>query len=487
MMAVQAQGVEYDSATTNSNPLEKPVLPSTTNDCVTNTQTTPNNVPLSNAISFTESISFADESSGLYESPAEVIGDSSLLNKRYELVKKLAKGAFGVVHLVRDTKTGNEYALKMIECTDDIELNRAMQEVLPVKDIKHESLVNYLDVFVHNNTTTKFCILMEYYENGDMLRMLEKRKANEEYYDEQEILLFMKQLTEGVHHLHSKGLIHRDLKSQNIFVTNNSESLVIGDFGLVTKLEKSFLSTVAGTLRYMAPEVLSNKKYEFSADVWSLGCIFYELISLRLDRNMYMDALSLENFEIGLIEEIVDQLGYSKDLAQLMVHMLEKEPKSRITTEHLLETIDKMQRGEYSALPEGALACEGCRGVAHVECIGCESFMCNKCFTDSHKIGAMKKHEKRVLDLPDDFVPEINVPEPEPAPSFEELMSRNTKKSSGHAKGGPMDNSSQHYMETEMAYPMQISSHFMQTEEIQMLERPKQGFFTKIKSLFKKT
>jgi serine/threonine protein kinase len=354
-----------------------------------------------------ESISFSDDYSDMYTTPTPESPSSRLLNKRYEIVRRIGRGAFGVVQLVKDTKTGNEYALKMIECTDMMELNRAMQEVFPVKDISHEGLVRYLDVFVHEDkdstgtVTTKFCILMNYYSEGDMLQMIEKRFAKEEYFDEKQALSYMKQLAEGVHHLHQKTLIHRDLKPQNVFVANNEKSLFIGDFGLVTKLEKTFLSTVAGTLRFMAPEVLSNKKYEYAADVWSLGCIFYELLTLRLDRNMYMDVFSKPDFYRDLIKEIKDQLGYSQDLSRLLVDMFEIQPGLRVTTEQVLKRIEKMQKGEYSETKEDTLMCEGeCGKIAHVECVGCKSFLCNNCFSDSHKFGAMKKHEKIALNVP---------------------------------------------------------------------------------------
>jgi serine/threonine protein kinase len=149
----------------------------------------------------------------------------------------------------------------------------------------------------------------------------------------------------------------------------------------------------------MAPEVLSNKKYEYAADVWSLGCIFYELLTLRLDRNMYMDVFSKVDFYRDLLKEL-DELGYSQDMARLIVDMFEIQPRLRVTTEQVLAKIQKMLHGEYSARTDTVVSCEGCEGTAYVECVGCKSYLCNDCFSDSHKFGAMKRHEKIDLDVP---------------------------------------------------------------------------------------
>jgi serine/threonine protein kinase len=347
------------------------------------------------------SIKFTDDDSSLYRDPSLHV-DRTLLRNRYRIIRRIGRGAFGTVYLVQDIKTGIEYALKMIECADTNELNRAFQEVWPVKDIKHEGLVQYLDIFVHEDqdsitgtNTTRFCILMEYYSEGDLLQLIESKYKSQSQFTEREIIEYMRQLTEGVRYLHSRSLIHRDLKPQNCFVANQGKSLFIGDFGLVTKLESTFLSTVAGTLRFMAPEVLSNKKYEYAADIWSLGCIFYELVTLRLDRNMYMDVFSQNDFYRELLKEITEKHKYSQDLARLLVDMFQVQPTLRITTEEVLRRLSGYEKGEYSAHERSeVIVCEGCGLTALVECVGCKSFLCNTCFNDAHKFGVMKKHEK---------------------------------------------------------------------------------------------
>src|SRR3569833_646841 len=98
----------------------------------------------------------------------------------------------------------------------------------------------------------------------------------------EEILSYIAQITLGVMAMHSKNIMHRDIKSQNIFITKE-DVLKLGDFGIAKQLEATlFTGTVTGTPYILAPEGCKGAKYDFKADVWSVGIILYELITLRI-------------------------------------------------------------------------------------------------------------------------------------------------------------------------------------------------------------
>lgn len=106
-------------------------------------------------------------------------------------------------------------------------------------------------------------------------------RKNNQRLSEKIIGYWFTQLLFGLRVLHNKNILHRDLKSANIFLTKNY-SLKIGDFGISKVLEKSSAITCIGTPLYLSPEVCNNQPYSYSSDLWALACIVYEMCSLRV-------------------------------------------------------------------------------------------------------------------------------------------------------------------------------------------------------------
>lgn len=132
----------------------------------------------------------------------------------------------------------------------------------------------------------------------------------------------------ALEYVHGRKILHRDLKSQNIFLTANN-TIKLGDFGISKVLENTCdqALTVQGTPYYMSPEVCQSKPYTYTSDVWALGCILYELCTLK-------HAFSAENL-LGLVFKIVQDKQepisneYSADLRNLVSLMLNKDQKKR--------------------------------------------------------------------------------------------------------------------------------------------------------------
>ena len=147
-------------------------------------------------------------------------------------------------------------------------------------------------------------------------------------FEETEIMNWFVQLCLAMDNIHSRKILHRDIKAQNIFLTK-SNTVKLGDFGISKVLENTvaMASTVQGTPYYMSPEVCQNKPYTYQSDIWALGCILYELCSLK-------HAFHSENL-LGLVYKIVQEThspipdSYTKELQELIDLLLVKDPIQR--------------------------------------------------------------------------------------------------------------------------------------------------------------
>jgi NIMA (never in mitosis gene a)-related kinase len=138
------------------------------------------------------------------------------------------------------------------------------------------------------------CIVMNYCCNGDLSSYLKKKRSKKEYLSEEKVLYWFTEICLGLKCIHDNSIVHRDLKTQNIFITGH-KNLQIGDFGVCkntisllkvlakqTARENDILQTIIGTPLFQAPEICQQNTYTNKADIWSLGCILYELMALKV-------------------------------------------------------------------------------------------------------------------------------------------------------------------------------------------------------------
>lgn len=171
---------------------------------------------------------------------------------------------------------------------------------------------------------------MEYCEVGDLSFHIKRKLQKNEHFTETEIFNWFVQLCLSLEYIHGRKVLHRDLKSQNIFLTGNN-TVKLGDFGISKVLENTngAAMTVVGTPYYMSPEVCQNHPYTFKSDVWALGCVLYELCTLK-------HAFSADNL-LGLVYKIVQDkydpipAHYSSDLQNLISMLLNKNASERPT------------------------------------------------------------------------------------------------------------------------------------------------------------
>ena len=201
--------------------------------------------------------------------------------KEYKIIKELGKGGFGRVLQV-SSKLGNEfYAIKVIPIKGENkeQIQSFQQEADILSKFNCKNIVKYYDTSKDNNN---IYILMEFC-NGDNLRNFIDKHINDNTLIEESVLIdIIKQLCIGIKEIHDKQIVHRDLKPENIFINENND-IKIGDFGISKQLNLNKTHTLTtkklGTDNYVSPEILYNGIYNEKSDIWTLGCIIYELFN----------------------------------------------------------------------------------------------------------------------------------------------------------------------------------------------------------------
>jgi NIMA (never in mitosis gene a)-related kinase len=183
---------------------------------------------------------------------------------------------------VKSKLDGNLYLAKKIVLVTltPKERNLAHTEALVLKDLRHPHIVSYKNSYIDN---TQLVIVMEYCAGGDLSNCIRIHKEKNQPFSERLILNWFVQIVLALDFIHSKKILHRDIKSGNIFLTANG-TVKIGDFGISRVLEGSndAASTMVGTPVYMSPEVCQSRPYTYKSDIWSLGCLLHELCAFSV-------------------------------------------------------------------------------------------------------------------------------------------------------------------------------------------------------------
>uniref|UniRef100_A0A3Q1LUV8 Serine/threonine-protein kinase Nek11 n=2 Tax=Bos TaxID=9903 RepID=A0A3Q1LUV8_BOVIN len=194
----------------------------------------------------------------------------SLIARRYMLQQKLGSGSFGTVFLVSDKKAKQGEELKVLKeiCIGELNPNETVQATLEAQllsKLNHPAIVKFHANFVEQD---KFCIITEYCEGRDLDCKIQEYKEAGKTFPESQIIEWFIQLLLGVDYMHERKILHRDLKSKNIFLKNNK--LKIGDFGVSRLLMGScdLATTLTGTPHYMSPEALKHQGYDTKSDIW---------------------------------------------------------------------------------------------------------------------------------------------------------------------------------------------------------------------------
>nr|ACO15697.1 Serine/threonine-protein kinase Nek1 [Caligus clemensi] len=207
--------------------------------------------------------------------PGDMIG-------RFKRVRHLGSGTFGTAWLVSSSKSGNPYVIKEMVIN---EKGKTKNEVDILKRCFHFNIIRYKEFFYGGiDGEDILYMVMEYADGGDLHHYLSKwRDEKKTYLPESQILNWFIQIALAINYLHREMILHRDLKAHNIFVTADNKILKLGDFGISRTLshENEFATTGIGTPQYLSPEMCQSQPYNYKSDIWSLGCVLYEMCSLE--------------------------------------------------------------------------------------------------------------------------------------------------------------------------------------------------------------
>uniref|UniRef100_A0A672J0H3 Serine/threonine-protein kinase PLK n=1 Tax=Salarias fasciatus TaxID=181472 RepID=A0A672J0H3_SALFA len=284
---------------------------------------------------------------------AQVVTDSKT-GKSYSKGKLLGKGGFARCYEMTDLSNNKMYAVKVIpqsRVSKPHQRDKITNEIELHKTLSHKHVVKFSH---HFEDQENIYIFLELCSRKSLAHIWKARHT----LTEPEVRYYLKQIISGLKYLHSRGILHRDLKLGNFFVNENME-LRVGDFGLAVKLEtvEQRKKTICGTPNYLAPEVLNRQGHGTESDVWSLGCVMYTLMC----GNPPFETLDLKE-TYKCIKEVRYNLPSTLSPAaqKLISGILQKNPSDRLTLDQILNhefftkgfTPDKLPPSSCVMVPE---------------------------------------------------------------------------------------------------------------------------------------
>ncbi|XP_067098190.1 serine/threonine-protein kinase Nek2 [Osmerus mordax] len=261
----------------------------------------------------------------------------------YEVLYTIGSGSYGKCQKIRRKSDGKILVWKELDYGTMAEGEKQMlvSEVNLLRELKHPNIVRYYDRIIDRTNTTLY-IVMEYCEGGDLATLITRCVKERRYLEEEFIMRVMAQLALALKECHRRSdggatVLHRDLKPANIFL-DVKQNIKLGDFGLARILnhDTSFAKTFVGTPYYMSPEQMNRMSYNEKSDIWSLGCLLYELCALSPPFTAYNQKELAEKIREGKFRRI--PYRYSEELNALLSRMLHLKDFLRPSVESILQS-----------------------------------------------------------------------------------------------------------------------------------------------------
>ncbi|XP_074807231.1 serine/threonine-protein kinase Nek1 isoform X3 [Natator depressus] len=268
--------------------------------------------------------------------------------EKYIKVQKIGEGSFGKAILVKAKENSRQYVVKEINISkmSNKEREESRREVAVLANMKHPNIVLYRESFEENGS---LYIVMDYCEGGDLFRRINAQKGI--LFSEDQIMDWFVQICLALKHVHDRKILHRDIKSQNIFLTKDG-TIQLGDFGIARVLNSTveLARTCIGTPYYLSPEICRNKPYNNKSDIWALGCVLYEMCTLK----HAFEAGNMKNLVLKIISGSFPpvSLHYSYDLRNLLSQLFKRNPRDRPSVNSILEKIFIAKRVEKFLTPQ---------------------------------------------------------------------------------------------------------------------------------------
>ncbi len=257
--------------------------------------------------------------------------ENEIPKSRYKDVRQIGKGGGGVVYRAFDTKWLLEVTLKRLDSSnwdEEYFQHRFLREIQTLRRLNHPAIIRLFDYHQANDKRGTW-IVYEYYPGESITDRLKKYP---EGLPENEALRIFKEILEGMIHVHKKGVIHRDLKSSNIMLFEEDDSVVIIDFGLATLIDErsQTVDAPSGSPHFMPPEQFESlRETDERTDIWALGVLLQQLLTNTYPFGSITDSpgkiYSMVIRENPLIPEAINE-----SLRIFIVSALEKEKDKRI-------------------------------------------------------------------------------------------------------------------------------------------------------------
>ena len=257
------------------------------------------------------------------------------MSSNYKVIKLLGEGSFGKAYLCTKDSSDVFCVIKQIVVEDMTkqEKDDVYNESVILSKLDHPNIIKFFEVFESKVPKLTFNIVTEYADGGDLSEKI--KDQNKKPFNESDILDYFTQICLALKHIHEKKIIHRDLKSGNVFLMK-SGLVKLGDFGIAkgfkSTMEKA--KTMVGTPYYLSPEIIGGKPYDNKSDIWSLGVLLYEMMTFK----MPFEANSLPMLSNKILKGNYTPPSsmYTKDLREVVSRCLCVDPKKRPTIKEIL-------------------------------------------------------------------------------------------------------------------------------------------------------
>lgn len=253
----------------------------------------------------------------------------------YQKIRSLGKGSFGQAWLVISKRDKRKYVAKVMqEFTTKEEQEDCIKEAHVLHSLRHENIVAYVDSFQERG---QFHIVMEFVDGGDLSELLQRQKRRRSYMPQKRVLNIFWQICKAITYCHDNKTLHRDIKSQNIFLMK-SGVVKVGDFGIAKVLDSTtaLAQTKIGTPYYLSPEICEDKPYDQKSDVWALGCLLYEMLTLDVPFKA-KDMMNLVRMILFKQPRTLPTGVYDQSVQNLVLSLLAKDPRRRPTVKQILQ------------------------------------------------------------------------------------------------------------------------------------------------------